>query len=317
MSIALVFPGQGSQCVGMGRSLYEQSEAAREVFERADRALGDTSLSSVCFDGPEENLTLTANAQPAILVVSLAALAALRERVLGIIPTYFAGHSLGEYSALVAAESMSLEDAVRVVRRRGTAMQEAVAPGVGAMAACLLLEDSVVEELCAETRAALPERVVSVANVNAPGQVVISGHTDAVSHTSALVEARGGKSISLSVSAPFHCSLMRPAAEALSDVLSRVSFRTLSAPVVANVDAMPNTDPDRARELLIEQVTAKVRWRETVARLASSGVDTFIELGPGKVLSGLIKRSHRGAKVLNVSDAESLAATITSLGRSG
>ncbi len=313
MSLALVFPGQGSQSVGMGRAMADACPEAREVFARVDSALGGDALSTLCFEGPEDALTLTANAQPAILAASLACLAALRARLPSLSPSHLAGHSLGEYSALVASGALALEDAARLVRLRGEAMQSAVAPGVGAMTASLLLDDDAVEAVCAEVRAELPGRALSTANVNAPGQVVIAGHADAVARAAELIESRGGKAMSLKVSAPFHCALMEPAARALDAALAGVSVGPLSAPVVSNVEASPNADPSRVRALLVRQVTGAVRWREGVARMVAEGVDTFVEVGPGRVLSGLIKRTHRPARVFSVGDPEGLDAAVAAL----
>lgn len=313
MTLALVFPGQGSQSVGMGRALADVYPASREVFARVDDALGEPPLSALCFEGPEDTLTLTANAQPAILATSLACLAALRARVPNLAPAVVAGHSLGEYSALVAAGALSLEDAARLVRVRGRAMQSAVAPGEGAMTASLLLDDAAVEALCAEVRDAMPGRALSVANVNAPGQVVIAGHADAVARAGELIEARGGKAMSLKVSAPFHCALMAPAAAALDAALADVAVGAFAVPVVSNVEAAPNDDPARVRGLLVRQVTGAVRWRESVARMVADGVDTFVEVGPGRVLAGLIKRTHRAARVFSVGDPEGLDAAVSAL----
>jgi [acyl-carrier-protein] S-malonyltransferase len=315
MTIAFVFPGQGSQEVGMGRSLCERSASARAVFDRADRALeGDEKpLSSLCFDGPVESLTLTENTQPAILTASIAALEALRERLPALSPTLVAGHSLGEYSALVAAEALSFEDTVRLVRLRGRAMQEAVPIGAGAMAAIMGLDPDAVSALCAETQAAMPGRVVSPANFNAPGQVVIAGHADAVERASALASERNGRAIPLKVSAPFHCALMQPAADRVRDALGSVTVRAPKTPVVANVDATANTDAERVRSLLALQVAGAVRWEQSVRAMVDAGVTTFVEIGPGRVLAGLIKRIHRPATLLNVFDAASLDAAVAAL----
>jgi [acyl-carrier-protein] S-malonyltransferase len=247
-NVAWLFPGQGSQVVGMGKDLVEVSEAARRVFERADAALGEP-LSRLCFEGPMEELTLTANTQPALVTVCLALVAALRERVPDLAsPRFAAGHSLGEYSALAAAGALDLEDAVRVCRLRGAAMQAAVAAGEGAMAAVMAVDAAVVAEICA---AESHDEIVSLANYNAPGQVVIAGHAAAVARVSTVVGKRQGKAIPLKVSAPFHCALMRPARERLAPDLERVDVRPLAFPVIANVDAEPNSDPTRVKDLLL------------------------------------------------------------------
>ncbi len=298
VKLALLFPGQGSQVVGMGRDVAASSPAAREVFAEVDQALGE-SLSQLCFEGPEADLTLTANTQPALVATSAALLAALRERVGGqLTPFCAAGHSLGEYSALVAAGALSVGDAVRLVRARGRAMQEAVPPGAGAMAAIMGLEGAEVEALCAE---ASEGEVVSPANFNG-GQVVIAGTAAAVARASALATARKGKAVPLKVSAPFHCALMQPAAEALEPVLAATTFRPLSFGVVANVDASPNLDPERARELLRRQIAGPVRWEATVRWMAEQGVTHAIEVGPGKVLAGLVKRIAKSITVVGCGD---------------
>jgi [acyl-carrier-protein] S-malonyltransferase len=315
MRIAFVFPGQGSQEVGMGRSLSERSTEARRVFARADRALSEdsASVSSLCFDGPAESLTLTENAQPAILTVSVAAWAALRERIPNLVPALVAGHSLGEYSALVAAGALEFEQTVQLVRLRGLAMQQAVPPGVGAMAAVMGLETDTVVQACADVQDAMPGRVVTPANFNAPGQVVVAGHADAVTRLSEEVSARRGRAIPLKVSAPFHCALMQPAADRVREALERVTVQDPSVPVVANVDAVANAEGGRVRSLLERQVAGSVRWEQSVRTMIADGVDTFIELGPGRVLAGLIKRIHKGAITHNVFDATSLDATCAAL----
>ncbi|HEX4514922.1 MAG TPA: ACP S-malonyltransferase [Polyangiaceae bacterium] len=303
MKVAWVFPGQGSQSVGMGREIFEVSAAARDVLAKADQALAEP-LSKLIAEGPEDTLTLTANTQPAIVTVSCAVLAAMRERVPTLrAPAFAAGHSLGEYSALVAASSLALEDAVRLVRARGRAMQDAVPPGEGAMAAIMGLDPEKVEDVC--KRAAQGE-VVSPANFNAPGQVVIAGHAAAVARANELASAEKGKAIALKVSAPFHCALMAPAARVLASELDRVSVSPLAFPVVANVDAQPNTDGARVKDLLVRQVDGPVRWEATIRLMASEGVTHILEIGPGKVLAGLIKRISKELKVLSVGDAGSL-----------
>jgi [acyl-carrier-protein] S-malonyltransferase len=303
MKLAVLFPGQGSQEVGMGKALAGSSFAARAVYERADAALGEP-LSALCFEGPLDKLTLTANAQPALVTTSVAVLAALRERYPNVpAPIVAAGHSLGEYSALVAADALSLEDAVRLCRVRGLAMQEAVALGVGAMAAILGLDANVVLELCLE---AAQGDVVSPANFNAPGQIVIAGSAAAVLRATELATSHRGKAIALNVSAPFHCALMRPAAERLATELARTSVQPLAFPVIANFDAEPNADPTRVAELLTRQVDAPVLWTRTIERMADLGVTHALELGPGKVLAGLVKRITKRIRVLSVSDAASI-----------
>jgi len=304
-NVAWLFPGQGSQVVGMGRELVEVSEAARRVFERADAALGEP-LSKLCFEGPMEELTLTANTQPALVAVCMALVAALRERLPDLAaPRFAAGHSLGEYSALCAAGALELEDAVRICRLRGAAMQAAVPPGEGAMAAVMGLEGDVVAEVCA---AEAQGEIVSLANYNAPGQVVIAGHAAAVARVSAAVAKRMGKAIPLKVSAPFHCALMRPARERLAPDLERITVHPLAFPVIANVDAEPNADPTRVKELLLRQIDGAVLWTSIFERMAAEGVTHAIEIGPGKVLSGLGKRIAKSIKVLNVSDAAGIDA---------
>ena len=303
MSIAWLFPGQGSQSVGMGKDVLALSSAARAVFERADAALGE-KLSQLILEGPEETLTLTANAQPAIVTTSLAVLAAIRERVPSLPPPAFAaGHSLGEYSALVAGEALSLEDALRLVRARGRAMQEAVPPGTGAMSAVMGVEAARLEELC---RQAANGGVCSPANFNAPGQIVIAGSASAVARVAELVTADKGRAIPLKVSAPFHCALMAPAARVVEQELARVEVHAPRFPIVANVDAQPNSDPGRVKQLLVRQVDGPVRWEESVRAMAAQGVTHALEIGPGKVLAGLVKRISKDIKVLSVGDATSL-----------
>ncbi len=304
-NVAWLFPGQGSQVVGMGKDLAEVSEAARRVFERADAALGEP-LSRLCFEGPMEDLTLTANTQPALVTVSMALVAALRERLPDLVaPRFAAGHSLGEYSALAAAGALELEDAVRVCRLRGLAMQAAVPPGEGAMAAVMALDAAVVAEICA---AEAHDEIVSLANYNAPGQVVIAGHATAVARVSAVVAKRQGKAIPLKVSAPFHCALMRPARERLAPELERIEVRALAFPVIANVDAEPNADPTRVKDLLLRQIDGAVLWTAIFERMAAEGVTHALEIGPGKVLAGLGKRIAKSIKVASVSDVAGIDA---------
>ncbi len=291
MNIALTFPGQGSQFVGMGKGLAEAYKSARDVFAEVDDALGQ-ALSRILWDGPAERLTLTENAQPALMAVSLAAMRVLeREKGWGVAKaSYVAGHSLGEYSALAAAGALSLADAARLLRIRGAAMQEAVPVGEGAMAALLGVDLDVAEKIAAEANEATG-LVCQVANDNAPGQVVISGAKEAVDRAMAIGKDYGvRRAIALTVSAPFHCALMRPAAERMASALERVSLRAPATPLVANVTARPVSDPEAIKHLLIEQVTGTVRWRESVAFMAASGVERIYEIGSGKVLTGMVRR---------------------------
>jgi [acyl-carrier-protein] S-malonyltransferase len=303
-ALAFLFPGQGSQKVGMGRALYDAAPEARATFEEADAALG-YGLRKLCFEGPEDQLTLTANAQPAILTVSVAALRVARART-GLKPTVVAGHSLGEYSALVAAGALRFADAVRLVHLRGKFMQEAVAPGAGAMAAILGLGADDVAAVCREVAAG---EVVSAANLNGGGQVVIAGHNAAVERACAALKAKGAKrAVPLAVSAPFHCALMQPAADRLGAELARVEFAAPEVPVVTNVEAAPNQDPSRIAELLTRQVTAPVRWEESVQRLAGLGVRRALEVGAGSVLAGLVKRIAPEIEVSSAGDPDSIEA---------
>ena len=308
--LAYIFPGQGSQAVGMGRDLYERYPAARAVFAEADEALG-FSLSRLCFEGPAEELQLTENTQPAILTVSVAALRALAAEGLPA-PDFVAGHSLGEYSALVAAGALSLETAVRTVRARGRYMQVAVPVGAGAMAAVLGAELELVAEACA---AAADGEVCSPANINSPKQIVIAGHAGAVERAVEWLKARGvRKAVKLNVSAPFHCALMRPAQERLALDLALIGFSDLSVPLVTNVDAVPIRLGGEASAALVRQVTAPVRWRESIELLAGEhGVETFVEVGPGKVLAGLVRQIAPAALCVNVEDGASLAAARAAL----
>jgi [acyl-carrier-protein] S-malonyltransferase len=291
----------------MGKDLRAASRAAARVFEAADAALGEP-LSRLILEGPEEDLTLTANAQPAIVTVSVAILAAIRERAPRLPPPSFAaGHSLGEYSALVASGALSLEDAVRIVR----AMQEAVPPDVGAMAAVMGVDGARLEELC---RACAGDEVVSPANFNAPGQIVIAGHAGAVLRVSERVGAEKGRAIPLKVSAPFHSALMRPAARVVEARLAEVEIRPLAFPVIANVDARPNRDPARVKDLLVRQVDGAVRWDESVRAMRDEGVTHAVEIGPGKVLAGLVRRISKDIRVHSVSDVASLDALAAFLG---
>ena len=307
--IAFIFPGQGSQYPGMGRELAEQFACARQAFDAADEALS-FPLSKLCFEGPTEDLQLTADAQPAILAMSVAAAEVLREK--GIRADFVAGHSLGEYSALVAAGSLTLEEAVRLVRKRGQYMQEAVPVGQGGMAALLGLEASVIEEVCQE---AAQGEVVSPANFNSPGQVVISGHTGAVARAVALARGRGAKrTVILNVSAPFHCALMKPAGERLEKDLDLAEIRDPQIPLANNVDAELAGSAAQVREGLKRQVTAPVRWEQAMRVLRGEGVEWFIEVGPGKVLSGLLRQIDRQAEVLRVEDLATLNEALARLG---
>jgi [acyl-carrier-protein] S-malonyltransferase len=301
-NIAFIFPGQGSQYAGMGKDLAANFKVATDVFSEADEALG-FRLSRLCFDGPAEDLMLTAITQPAILTASVAALRVVQSET-GLAPDFLAGHSLGEYSALVASGALSLADAVRIVRARGTFMQEAVPVGVGAMAAILSVEPDVLAEICAE---AAQGEVVSPANFNSPGQIVIAGHATAVNRAIEIAKGRGfRKAMLLPVSAPFHCTLMKPAAERLAEVLDRIVVNALSQPVISNVEALANADSSRVPELLVSQVCAPVRWAQSVEEMIRLGVGTFIEIGPGKVLSGLVKRISKEPVLFNVEDVAGL-----------
>ena len=292
----------------MGKALAEAFAESRSAFEEADAALG-FPLSRLCFDGPEADLQLTANTQPAILATSIAAWRALAAR--GVRPSFVAGHSLGEYSALVAAGALDLAGAAVAVRRRGQYMQEAVPVGVGAMAAILGLDLAAVENACRE---AAQGQVVSPANVNSPGQVVIAGHKGAVERASALAKAAGAKrAIPLPVSAPFHCALMMPAQERLARDFGSMAFRDPQIPLVNDVDALVVENAEDCREGLVRQVSAPVRWQAVVQTLAREGVDTVVEVGPGTVLGGLVKKIDKGLRVLNVEDPASLEATLQAL----
>ena len=306
--LAMLFPGQGSQSPGMGKDLAEKFPAARQVFEEADDALG-FALSKLCFEGPAEALQLTENTQPAILAVSIAAFRAL-ESAGAPAPAFVAGHSLGEYSALVAARVLELSDALQTVRARGRYMQEAVPVGTGAMAAVIGGELGDIERVCAE---AAGSEVCSVANINSPGQVVIAGDTAAVDRAVELLKDVARRVIKLNVSAPFHCALMKPAQDRLLPDLERLTFSEPRVPVVTNVDARITTAPDELRDALFRQVSAPVRWVESMQLLIENSVDTVVEVGPGKVLSGLMRQTSRDIKCLNVEDAASLEATNVAL----
>jgi [acyl-carrier-protein] S-malonyltransferase len=304
--IAYIFPGQGSQAVGMGKDLYENFGVSREVFEEADAALG-FSLSEMCFSGSEADLQLTANTQPAILTTSVAAFRAMEESGFPM-PDFVAGHSLGEYSALVAAGAMSFSDAVKTVRKRGTYMQEAVPTGVGAMAAILGLPLETVEVACEE---AGQGEICSPANINSPAQIVIAGNTEAVDRAIELLKTRGAKrAIKLNVSAPFHCDLMLPAQDKLAKDLAGIGFRDARFPIIENVSAEANTKGERVRAALTEQVSSPVLWAASIENLINENVDTFVEVGAGKVLSGLVRQINRDVRCLNVENAESLKNTL-------
>jgi len=308
--LAFVFPGQGAQAAGMGKALFEAYPAARAVFEAVDAALGE-KLSTLCFEGPEEALKLTANTQPAILAVSAAAAAVLAEK--GVQPDLVAGHSLGEYSALVCAGAVSAADAARAVRARGTFMQEAVPAGQGAMSAVLGLDPGQVKACC-DAAAAEAGQVVSPANYNDPAQTVIAGAAAAVEAAGRRLKAAGAKRVlPLPVSAPFHCALMQPVRARLEPVLRGIAWRAPRVPVVTNVEAAPNADAARIVPLLVEQVTAPVRWIECVQALVGQGVTRMVEVGPGKALSGMVKRIDKTVEVWNVEDPASLDKTLAAL----
>ncbi len=302
---AFVFPGQGSQYPGMGKELAERYPAARAVFEEADRALG-FSISQMCFSGTEEELKLTANTQPAILTCSVAIYRILADK--GLTPDFVAGHSLGEYSALVAAGAMKFSDAVQIVHKRGTYMQEAVPAGQGAMAAIMGLSPAVVMDAC---KRAAEGQICSPANLNSPEQTVISGHAEAVKRAVEIASQSGAKrAVILAVSAPFHCALMMPAQERLEKDLRKAEIGALRVPLVTNVDADTETSGEEARDALIRQVTNPVRWEESVRELIDEGVNTFVEVGPSRVLTGLLRQIERSVVTLNVEDEKSLATTV-------
>jgi [acyl-carrier-protein] S-malonyltransferase len=300
--IAFLFPGQGSQAVGMGRALADRFSVCRDTFAEADAALGEP-LSRLIFDGPADQLTLTEHTQPAILTVSVAAWRLLASE--GLRPQFVAGHSLGEYSAHVAAGTFDFADAVRIVRHRGRYMQEAVPVGTGAMAAVLGLDEAGVREAC---EAAADGEVVSPANLNAPGQIVIAGTAAAVARAGEQAKARGARRVvPLPVSAPFHCALMQPAEARLAPELRALAARDPEIPVVANVDGQPKCEATACVEALVRQVSAPVRWQDVMARLASEGVTTYVEVGPGAVLCGLAKKMVRGATILSFESPDGLA----------
>jgi [acyl-carrier-protein] S-malonyltransferase len=294
---AFVFPGQGSQCVGMGKELSDHFPEAREVFQAAEDALGE-KLSRLCFEGPEDALRLTANTQPAILTVSVAAYAVLAKRVPP--PAAASGHSLGEYSALVAAGAIGIRDAVLAVRARGQLMQQAVPEGVGAMAAVIGLPPEVVKSICEQLA---DGQVLAPANYNSPEQTVIAGHAEAVARAEPKLKQAGAKRVlRLAVSAPFHCALMESVKPKLAEVLRAIHFKSLKFPVISNVEATANGDRDRVVPLLIEQVSRPVRWTDCVHEIERLGIKTVVEVGPGKVLSGLVKRISKSLSVVNIED---------------
>jgi len=304
-TIAFLFPGQGSQAVGMGKDLAALYPVAQETFDEADAALG-YKLSQLCFEGPEDQLRLTEITQPAILTASVAAFRVLNSK--GIVPTFVAGHSLGEYSAHVAAGTLDFADAVRTVRNRGKYMQEAVPVGEGSMAAILGMKIDVVREVCQE---AAQGQVCQAANINSPDQIVISGSKAAVERAAELAKQKGAKrAVILPVSAPFHCALMQPAQDRLAADLKALKFRAMEHKLITNVDADIIDSPDRARDALIRQVTGAVQWEASMRKLIAAGVTTFVEVGPGKVLCGLMRQIDRSQTCLNVENEDSLAKTM-------
>jgi [acyl-carrier-protein] S-malonyltransferase len=312
VSIAFLFPGQGSQAVGMGKGFYEVSPGAKAIFEEANDSLG-FDLRKLAFEGPDTELALTANTQPAVLTASVAAATACAER--GLRPALAAGHSLGEYSALVVAGALRFADAVRIVRKRGEFMQEAVPVGTGAMAAIMGIELATVETVCAE---AGQGEVVEIANVNSAQQIVIAGHRPAVERAVALATARGGKmSVMLPVSAPFHCSLMAPAGTRLAPQLEAAAVSDPRVPIVRNVDAGVTRKADDVRPFLLRQVASPVRWTECVQRLAAEGATAFVEVGPGRVLSGLLRRIVNGARGHSIEDPAGLEKALAAVAGGG
>ena len=299
--VAFLFPGQGSQATGMGKELASLYPAARQTFEEADDALG-FSISQLCFEGPDEQLKLTENTQPAILTMSTAVMRVLREK--GIVPQFAAGHSLGEYSAHVAAGTIPFAEAVRTVRNRGRYMQEAVPAGEGGMAAVLGMTLDQLQQVCAD---AAQGQVVSPANINSPDQIAISGHQKAVERAAELAKERGAKkAVMLVVSAPFHCALMQPAQDRLESDLQALHFSNTEIPVISNIDAAPKTTGEGSRQALVRQVTGAVQWAKSMQTLIGLGVKTFVEVGPGKVLMGLMRQIDRSQTCLNAQDEASL-----------
>jgi len=302
---AFVFPGQGSQSVGMGKDVYDAFPEAREVFQEVDDALGQR-LSKIIFEGPEVDLTLTENAQPALMVVSVAIARVLEKGGLNVKESaaFLAGHSLGEYSALCVSGALSLVDTARLLKIRGQAMQQAVPVGEGAMAAVLGLE---IADVIKITEEATLEQVCAIANDNSPGQIVVSGHKQAVERAMGLATDAGAKrSILLPVSAPFHCALMKPAAHKMEEALAHVQMQKPAIPVIKNVTAEPNQDPDAIKELLVQQVTGQVRWRESILRMKSEGVTKIVEIGSGKVLTGLVKRIDKELEGISINTPEDI-----------
>jgi [acyl-carrier-protein] S-malonyltransferase len=300
--LAFIFPGQGSQTVGMGKDIYQEYPTAKAIYDKADEVLG-FGISSLCFEGPEDKLKLTENTQPAILTTSIALLTLLQE-IIDIKPAYVAGHSLGEYSALVCAGALSFEDAVLSVNKRGQFMQSAVPVGVGTMAAIIKTTEEVVQELC--DTVSREGHIVVNANINCPGQYVISGHTEAVKDVMALAKEKRAMGIPLAVSAPFHSPLMQKAADDLQEWLNKITFNDLCIPLVNNAEVEILTSGDDARASLIRQMQASVKWEASMRKLIDQGVDTFVEIGPGKVLAGMMKRIDKEVNVINVMDSTSL-----------
>ena len=313
MTRALIFPGQGSQAVGMGKELADAFPEARFVFEEVDDAL-EQKLSKIMFEGPEDELTLTENAQPALMAMSVALIRVLDKEANFQIATgcsFVAGHSLGEYSALTAAGTFTLSDAARILKARGRSMQRAVPVGEGAMAALIGVELDVAEEIAAE---AAGDEVCTAANDNAPGQIVLSGSSGAINRAVEIAKEKGAKrSIVLPVSAPFHCAMMAPAADVISEVLAEITLQPPIVPVVSNVTAAPEEDPGEVRRLLVEQVTSRVRWRECINKMKELGVDTFVEVGAGKVLTGMIRRIDKELTGVYIQSAEDLDGFVSGL----